>query len=120
MTFKGVEDFDDLDTESIYWVAVSGVPERFVNEAKRIDGAEYSGGCFGMCIQHNLETGEFSVVEGSPGHGLYYVDSLGYKHWFGYRMPEQELEKIVRKIQVIIEEECREKQQVCPEMDRER
>lgn len=42
MTFKGVEDFDDLDTESIYWVAVSGVPERFVNEAKRIDGAEYS------------------------------------------------------------------------------
>lgn len=77
MTFKGVEDFDDLDTESIYWVAVSGVPERFVNEAKRIDGAEYSGGCFGMCIQHNLETGEFSVVEGSPGHGLYYVDNRG-------------------------------------------
>lgn len=78
MTFKGVEDFDDLDTESIYWVAVSGVPERFVNEAKRIDGAEYSGECFGICIQHNLETGEFSVVEGSPGHGLYYVDNLGY------------------------------------------
>lgn len=120
MTFKELEDFNDFDTESIYWVAVSGVPERFVNEAKGIDGAEYSGECFGMCIQHNLETGEFSVVEGSPGHGLYYVDNLGYKHWFGYRMPEQELERIVRKIQVIIGEECREKQQACSEMDRER
>ena len=53
MTFKGVEDFDALDTESIYWVAVSGVPERFVNEAERIDGSNYAGECSGVCIQHD-------------------------------------------------------------------
>lgn len=106
MTFKELEDFDNFDTESIYWVAVSEIPERFVNEAKRIDGAEYSDECFGMCIQHDLETGEFSVVEGSPGYSIYYVDNLGYKHWLGYRLPEQEMEKIVSKIRMFIEEEC--------------
>lgn len=120
MTFRRVEDFDKLDTESIYWVAVSGVPEKFVNEAERIDGSNYSGECFGVCIQHDKKTGEFAVIEDTPGQSLYYVDNLGYKHWFGYRMQEQELEKIVRKIQVIIGEECRKKQQACPEMDRDK
>lgn len=109
MTFKGVEDFDDLDTESIYWVDVSGIPERFVNEAKKIDGADYSGGCFGVCILHDRKTGEFNAIEDSPGHSLYYVDNLGYKHWFDYRLSGQELEKIVSKIRMFIEQECGEK-----------
>ena len=80
MTFKELEDFDDFDTESVYWVAVSGIPERFVNGAGKIDGADYSGECFGVCIQHNRETREFAAIEDSPGHSLYYVDNLGYKH----------------------------------------
>jgi hypothetical protein len=109
MTFKGLEDFDDFDTESIYWVDVSGIPERFVNEAKGIDGDDYSGECFGVCIQHNRETGEFAVIEDSPGHSLYYVDNLGYKHWLAYRLSGQELEKIVSKIHMFIEKECRQK-----------
>ena len=62
MTFKRVEDFDELDTESIYWVAVSGVPDRFVNEAERIDGSNYSDECFGVCIQHDKKSDRKSVV----------------------------------------------------------
>lgn len=110
MTFKELEHSDKFnDTESIYWVDVSGVPERFVNEAKRIDGSDYSGECFGVCIQHDRKTGDFAAIEDSPGHSLHYVDNLGYKHWLDYRLSEQELEKIVSKICMFIEEECREK-----------
>ncbi|MCI8914968.1 MAG: hypothetical protein HFF38_12830 [Lawsonibacter sp.] len=110
MTFKELEHSDKFnDEESIYWVDVSGVPERFVNEAKRIDGSDYSGECFGVCIQHDRKTGEFAAIEDSPGHSLYYVDNLGYKHWLDYRLSGQELEKIVSKICMFIEEECGEK-----------
>ena len=109
MTFKRVEDFDELDTESIYWVAVSGVPDRFVNEAERIDGSNYSDECFGVCIQHDKKTGEFAVIEDTPGHSLYYVDNLGYRHWLGYRLSGQKQEKIIGKIRMLIEEECGEK-----------
>ena len=71
MTFKELEHSDKFnDEESIYWVDVSGVPERFVNEAKRIDGSDYSGECFGVCIQHDRKTGEFAAIEDSPGYSL--------------------------------------------------
>ena len=71
MTFKELEHSDKFnDAESIYWVDVSGVPERFVNEAKRIDGSDYSGECFGVCIQHDRKTGEFAAIEDSPGYSL--------------------------------------------------
>lgn len=109
MTFKRVEDFDELDTESIYWVAVSGVPERFVNEAEKIDGSNYSGECFGVCIQHDKKTGEFAVIEGTLGHSLYYVDNLGYRHWLDYRLSGQKLKKIIGRIRMLIGEECGEK-----------
>ena len=109
MTFKGVEDFDDLDTESIYWVAVSGVPERFVNEAERIDGSNYSGECFGVCIQHDRETGKFAAIEDNPGQNIYYVDNLGEKHWFDYSLSEQELEQIASKIRISMKDDGREK-----------
>ena len=71
MAFKELEHSDKFnDAESIYWVDVSGVTERFVNEAKRIDGSDYSGECFGVCIQHDRKTGEFAAIEDSPGYSL--------------------------------------------------
>ncbi len=112
MTFKDLEHFDKLDDTEIYWVDVSGVPERLVEEAKRIDGADYSGECFGVCIQRDKKTGKFDVIEDSPGHSLYYVDNLGYKHWLDYRLAGQEMEKIAGKIRMLIEGECGVKQQI--------
>ena len=46
-----LEHFDKFENAEVYWVDVSRVPERLVEEAKRIDGADYSGECFGVCIQ---------------------------------------------------------------------
>ena len=101
-----LEHFDKFDDTEVYWVDVSRVPERLVEEAKRIDGADYSGECFGVCIQRDKKTGKFDLIEDSPGHSVYYVDNLGYLHWLDYRLTEQEVEKIVRKIIMIIEGAC--------------
>ena len=81
-----LEHFDKFENAEVYWVDVSRVPERLVEEAKRIDGADYSGECFGVCIQRDKKTGNL--------------------HWLDYRLTEQEVEKIVRKIIMIIEGAC--------------
>jgi len=52
MGFEDLEHCDKFDDKEVYWVDVSGIPERLVEEAKRIDGADYSGECFGVCIQN--------------------------------------------------------------------
>ena len=108
--YKCLEHFDKFGVaEVIYWVDVSGVPERFVDEAKRIDGADYSEGCFGVCIQHDRETGKFAAIEDNPGQNIYYVDNLGEKHWFDYSLSEQELEQIASKIRISMKDDGREK-----------
>lgn len=106
MGFEDLEHFDKFDDAEIYWAGVSGIPERFVEEAKRIDGADYSVKCFGVCIQRDKKTGKFDVIEDRPGYGIYYVDDLGYKHWLDYRPTEQEMKKIVSRILMFFEGEC--------------
>ena len=46
LNYKALEHSDDFGTEVICWVEVAGVPERFVDEAKRIDGENYSSDPF--------------------------------------------------------------------------
>lgn len=97
--YKDLEYFDKVnDTESIFWVEVSGVPKKFVSEAKMIDSTNYSADCFGVCIQHDRETGKFAAIEDTPGYTLYYVDNKGEKYWFDYRLSKQELKQITTKI----------------------
>ena len=102
--YSDLEHYDNFgDTERVFWVDVSGVPECFVGEAKKIDGADYTEDCFGVCIQHNSETGEFVAIEDKPGQNLYYVDNLGEKHWFDYCLSGQELAQIVEKVRIFLE-----------------
>lgn len=49
---------------------------------KAIDGKDFLRDGFGVCINHNTETGEYAPVEDCEGQNLYYVDNLGDKHWF--------------------------------------
>lgn len=102
--YSDLEHYDNFgDTERVFWVDVSGVPECFVGEAKKIDGADYTEDCFGVCIQHNSETGEFVAIEDKPGQNLYYVDNLGEKHWFDYCLSGRELAQIVEKVHIFLE-----------------
>ncbi len=79
--------------------------ERFVDEAKRIDGDSYSSDGFGVCIQYDQDNGEYFAVEDEPGCNLYYTDNKGDKHWLPYEVNEQEVELLSKNIEPEIEQE---------------
>lgn len=106
LNYKALEHSDDFGTEVICWVEVAGVPERFVDEAKRIDGENYSSDCFGVCIQHDRDNGEYFAMEDAPGYNLYYTDNKGDKHWLPYKVNKQEIELLSRNIEPEIEQEA--------------
>ena len=87
---KEVENIDDLYDEKVLSLSVGNVPERFIREAKEIDGENYSSDCFGVWVNYDIETGELVVIEDRKGSQLYYVDNQGGKHWLDYLLTEQE------------------------------
>lgn len=105
LNYKALEHSDDFGTEVVCWVEVTGVPDKFVEVAKLIDGGNYIGDGFGVCIQYDKDTGEFVAVEDAPGCNLYYVDNNGDKHWFHYEVNEQEVELLSQNIEPEIEPE---------------
>ncbi len=105
LSYKALDHSDDFGTEVVCWVEVTGVPERFVEEAKRIDGDNYIGDGFGVCIQYDRDNGEYFTVEDEPGCNLYYIDNKGDKHWFPYKVNEQEMQLLSQNVEPEIEQE---------------
>lgn len=105
LNYKALDHSGDFGTEVICWVEVTGVPERFEDEAKRIDGENYSSDGFGVCIQYDRDNGEYFAVEDEPGCNLYYTDNKGDKHWLPYEVNEQEVELLSQNIEPEIEQE---------------
>lgn len=99
LNYKALEHSDDFGTEVVCWTEVTGVPERFVEEAKKIDGVDYTSDGFGVCIQYDKDSEEYYAVEDKPGCNLYYVDNKGDKHWFPYEVSEQEVELLSQSIE---------------------
>ena len=50
MKFKEIETVDPCKDVVIYWAALSDVPEAVQNRAREIDGQEYDGEGFGLCV----------------------------------------------------------------------
>ena len=105
LNYKALEHSDDFETVVVCWVEVTGVPERFVEEAGKIDGENYIGDGFGVCIQYDRDSGEYYAIEAEPGYNLYYVDNKGEKHWLPYEVNEQEVELLSQNILPEIEKE---------------
>ena len=105
LNYRALEHSDDFGTKAVCFVEVTGVPERFVEEAKKIDGDNYSSDGFGVCIQYDRDSGEYFAVEDEPGNNLYYTDNIGKKHWFPYEVNEQEVELLSQNIRPEIEQE---------------
>ncbi len=99
LNYKALEHIDNFETEVVCWIEVSGVPKRFVEEAKQIDGENYIMDGFGVCIQYERENEEYFAVEDEPGCNLYYVDNKGDKHWLPYEVSEQEVDLLAQNIE---------------------
>ena len=77
----------------------------FVEEAKKIDGDNYIGDGFGVCVQYDRGDEEYFAVEDEPGCNLYYIDNKGDKHWFPYKVNEQEMPLLSQNVEPEIEQE---------------
>lgn len=87
MKFKQVEHYDHFDTETLFWVDISDMPENIQDKAREIDGAEYSPSRFGVCVIYDWTKKEFDLImDAVPFTGeernVYYIDMDGDKHWF--------------------------------------
>ena len=99
ITFKEIEHIDDFDETTIFWVDIAGqsVPEHIKKQAQAIDKENYDKDCFGVCIQHNYQTGKTYVIQNEDGEELYYIDNKGDKHWFAYELSELERNDFCQK-----------------------
>lgn len=77
----------------------------FVEEAKKIDGDNYIGDGFGVCVQYDRGDEEYFAVEDEPGCNLYYIDNKGDKHWFPYKVNEQKMQLLSQNVEPEIEQE---------------
>lgn len=62
LNYKSLEHSDNFETEVIFWIEVTDVPERFVEEAKKIDGEDFLGDGFGVCIQYDRIAGSIMLL----------------------------------------------------------
>lgn len=99
MKFKEIAHIDHFDDATIFWAELSDVPLHIQIEAQKIDGAEYSATCFGMCINYDMATKEFAVVTDTDRFtrdvgNIYYVDNDGNEHWFQAEMPKEFMNQV--------------------------
>lgn len=89
MRVKCIEHVDKFyENERAFWLEVEEIPEEFIEQAKEIDGENFSESCFGICV---IQTGYnwFACID-EPGQELFYIDNNGDKHWLPYMVTEEE------------------------------
>lgn len=86
MKFNEIETVVLLQDVTIYWVALSDMPEAVQDRAKEIDAQEYDAQGFGACAGYDFAKNEFFFFteEGSATRNgnIFYVDTDGDRHWF--------------------------------------
>lgn len=93
MKIKHIEHVDDFGMgELVFWIEVTDIPKQLVEQAKMIDGKNYSEDCFGICAGAN--DGEYYICKDSSDSELYYVDNNGDKHWLKYVLSEAERNEV--------------------------
>ena len=69
------------------------IPNKFIQEAKRIDKENYLEDCFGICAGKD-EDGWY-ICQDTIGCELYYIDNDGEKHWMEYLLSDAEKESAI-------------------------
>ena len=102
-----MEHYDKFwDDEYICWVEVKDIPQKFIKQAKQIDGDNYSEDCFGICVSKGEDDG-WCVCQDAPGCELYYIDIDGEKHWMKYVLSEAEYNNAINFCEDYVKyEEC--------------
>ena len=89
MKIKFIEHMDEFGpNERTFWLEVEDVPSEIIEQAKAIDGENFSMSCFGICV---IQTGnDWFVCVDEPRKELFYIDNDGDKHWLQYEVSAEE------------------------------
>lgn len=71
----------------IFEMAMDNMPEKYVEQAKKIDGEAYAEECFAFQFRFSIGTNRFFVNE-VGGKEAYYIDENGDKHYLDYKIPQ--------------------------------
>ena len=88
-----MEHYDVFDDDYVCWVCVQDIPDKFIQEAKRIDKENYLEDCFGICVCKSES--DWYVCQDALGCELYYIDNDGEKHWMEYLLSDAESESAI-------------------------
>ena len=99
MKLKQIEHYDCFPDATLYLAEISDPPQEIQNQAREIDGEEYSPDGFGVCVFHDLSTHEFAIMTETAyptneSRTIYYIDTDGDKHWFKTDLAEELLKEI--------------------------
>lgn len=89
MKIKFIEHMDEFgQNERTFWLEVEDIPSEIIEQAKAIDGENFSVSCFGICV---IQTGnDWFVCVDEPRKELFYIDNDGDKHWLQYEVSAEE------------------------------
>ena len=89
MKIKGINHVDKFyENERAFWLDLEEIPEELIEQAKKIDGDNFSESRFGMLV---VQTGyNWFVCMDAPSKDVYYIDNNGNRHWMKYVMSEEE------------------------------
>ena len=91
-SFKEIEHYDAFSDSVIFWCDATNIPQKYVEEAKKIDGENYSSDCFGVCVV--LDVDGFGICKEldieAEACELYYVDNTGEKDWMKVVLSKEE------------------------------
>lgn len=106
MKFNGIESFDHLSKDTIFWIALSDPPAELKRKAASIDSDNFSEVCFGVCAIFSAETQRFDVLvdmDRDEARSVYYIDNDGDKHQFTCEIPEELTERIFSECRQILD-----------------
>ena len=88
-------DFEDIyinnEGAKDYWLICNDLPQKYIDEAKEIDGENYNENCFGLIVTYGSIDGseeDWYIDSNAP----FYVDNDGNWNYLDYSLSEEEKE----------------------------
>ena len=96
-------DFEDIYVNNEggmdYWVICNNLPQKYVDEAKKIDGDNYNENCFGLIVTYGRRADgeedkepEWFIDSDAP----FYVDNDGNWNYLDYKLTEDEQAEVIQ------------------------
>lgn len=93
-------DFEDIYVNNTggmdYWLICNNLPQKYVEEAKGVDGENYNENCFGLIVTYGCRDGkeeEWFIDSDAP----FYVDNDGNWNYLDYELTDEEKSEAIQK-----------------------